>query len=153
MYVSDALKKPNISLILPMYACTYITSSPNTLTAKYFDRRRNDDDDKTLNGRLPLEIGSDRHETWTKTRFRRSPTFHFSTNKKCLSTFVRHFGTLTAPQRSENARKCSGMIWKQSETFGNVRKCPKMFENVQKSLTISENHPSTSGNHVKTSET
>ena len=45
---------------------------------------QNDDDDETLNGRLPLEIGSGRHDTWAKTRFRRSPTFNFSTAENCF---------------------------------------------------------------------
>ena len=97
---------------------------------------------KTLNGRLPPEDGSVRPQTLGKRVSDDPRHFIFRRKKKYSSTFVRHFRTLTAPQRSENARKCSRMIWKQSETSGNVRKCPK----------ISKNHPKTSENRPKTSE-
>ena len=81
---------------------------------------------ETSNDRLHLEIGSNRHETWTKTRFRRSPTFHFSTNKKM---FVNLYSIFRNVYRSTTLRKRSGMLWNDLQTVRDVWKCLK---NVRK---------------------
>ena len=107
---------------------------------------------KTLNGRLPLKNSSYTPQTFTKHVLDDPRHFIFPRKKKCSSTFVRHFGTLTAPQRSENARKCSGMIWKQSETSGNVRKCPKIIRKrpkiIRKRSKIVRKRPNTLGSNI-----
>ena len=57
-----------------------------------------------------------------------TPRFLFAGNcfRQNMSDFSGLLPFWNARRCSENARRCSGMVWNHSETSGNVRKCPKI---------------------------